>query len=310
MTNYSHSYINRYQGCPLACQYHYELKLRKRDEGAESHHLVYSRAFHEALAALYSGKGSASANTAFLQGYPRQLDESDLAKTRDNGLEALLQYRLRWKQEDQRWKVLEVESMEHQDDGFVVKLDLVVRDKETEQIYGIDHKVTGAYLNYDYWTKFEPNSQIVEYVRYIKERWGACDGFIINAISLRYRQRAYKGEPAGPWFAFERQTFNVNERQMQADLDSRHYWVDRIEQSKSSGQWGMNTSQCKFCEYRELCKAGWFYPEDQELIDIGYYRICGKWSGSPLFQCSLERGHQGEHAVIQLDAPMQIEVEV
>ena len=322
MTNYSHSYISKYQECPLSCQYKYELRLRKREEGAGEHHLVFSRAYHEALAELYHGDYynqtatslAACVNRArdlLLQGYPRQLKEDDLAKTSENGIKSLFAYVQRWKDEDRRWKVLEVETLDHQEDGFVVKLDLVVQDLNTDQIFGMDHKVTGAYLNYDYWSKFEPNSQIVEYVRYVKEKFGYCDGFIVNAISLRYLQRASKNGPAGPWFNFERQTFNVNGRQMEADLQSRRYWTERIEQSKASGLWGMNTSQCKFCEYRDLCKAGWFYPDDAELIDINYRRICGRWFGTPLAPCQLDREHEGEHcAVVQVDAPMEIEVEV
>jgi len=309
MTNYSHSYISKYQECPLSCQYKYELRLRKREEGAGEHHLVFSRAFHEGLANWYQGKGVNAAINAFVEGYPRQLNEGDLAKTSQNGVKCMAAYVQRWQQEDKRWKVLEVEHMDHQEDGFVVKLDLVLQDTATEQIFGMDHKVTGAYLNYDYWSKFEPNSQVIEYVRYIQEKFGYCDGFIVNAISLRYLQRASKNGPAGPWFNFERQTFNVNGRQMEADLQSRHYWTERIEQSKASGLWGMNTSQCKFCEYCDLCKAGWFYPDDAELIDINYRRICGRWFGEPLQPCQLDREHEGEHAV-QCEPEPQLEIEV
>lgn len=317
MTNYSNSYISRYRDCPLACFYHNELKLRKREEGAETHHMAFSKAFHRGLETLYlnpTGWGETKlVNTAvaqFEQRYPRQLDPSDLAKTQLNGSAALVAYVNRWREEDRKYRILTVEQMDNQDDGFVVKLDLVVQDVNTEQIYGVDHKVTGRYLNYDYWRQFEPNSQIVEYVRFIKQRFGFCDGFIVNAISLRYLQRASKNGPAGPWFNFERQTFQVNERQMEYDLKSRQYWTRRIEQSKTDGEWGMNTSQCRFCEYADLCKAGWFWPEDEPLIEINYRRICGKWSGEPLFQCTFDRDHEGEHGIEQVDTAMEIEIEV
>lgn len=317
VTNYSHSYLNRYRECPLACYYRNELRLRKRDEGGESHHMAYSKAFHEGLGWLYQNDYAHSselpqlvkiAQHLFLDNYPTQLAADDLAKTRENGVAAIAAYVTRWKEEDKRWKVLSCETLDNQDDGFVVKLDLVVQDLATEQILGIDHKVTGKYLNYDYWANYEPDSQVIEYVRFIKERYGYCDGFIINAIALRHRQRAYKGEAAGPWFAFERQTFNVNERQMEADLTSRQYWVDRVEHSKATGIWGMNTSQCKFCEYRELCKAGWFYPDDAELIDINYRRVCGKWFGEPLQPCQLDREHDGGHALEVPVVEFQVEV--
>ena len=329
VTNYSNSYLQRYKSCPLAAYFHYDLKLRKQDEGAESHHMAYSRAFHDGLRLLYSGDTLVSAQQAFLDGYPIQLAEDDLAKTRDNGVKALSLYAHRWQQEDKRWKVLQVEQMDSQDDGFVVKLDLVLQDRETEQIYGLDHKVTGKYINYDWWATFEPNSQITEYVRFIKERWGFCDGFIVNTISLRWlNEKDKRGGFNGQWLdpasddrhnyshcelrdsryhrrpmlacwglrvGFERQTFNRNDRQLEQALTDRHYWEDRVEQSKASGLWGMNTSQCKFCEYQEICKAGWSYPDDEELINITYRRICGKWYNEPLQQCSLDRNHEGEH---------------
>lgn len=322
-SRYSHSYLNRYRSCPLSAQFHYELKLRKRDEGSESHHMSYSKAFHEGLRVLYDDKPyfelsdiEASlrlrqAQRTFREHYPIQLNQDDAAKTAVNGVEALTQYVRRWRQEDRRFKVLTCERMDNQDDGFVVKLDLVVQDIHTEQIYGIDHKVTGKYLNYDYWTAYEPNSQITEYVRFVKERFGYCDGFIVNAVALRHRQRAYKGEPAGFWSAFERQTFNRNDRQLSHELLDRHYWEGRVEESKLTGSWGMNTSQCKFCEYREICKAGWVWPEDQDLIEIQYRRICGKWFGAPLMPCALDREHVGDHDAhpeISVDSELLVEV--
>jgi hypothetical protein len=344
MTNYSNSYLQRFRECPLACYYHNELRLRKREDGGESHHTVYSRAFHEGLRLIHLDEPLRTAQEAFLAGYPRQLDESDLAKTRQNGVTALAQYAGRWREEDKRYKVLSVETLDQQEDGFVVKLDLVVEDLATGQIYGMDHKTTKKYLNYDYWAGFEPNSQIVEYVRYIKERWGFCDGFIIDAISFRWlAEKDKRGGFNGQWLdvdnaeqygyshherrfskyhkremlacwglrtSFERQTFNVNGRQMEADLDSRRYWTDRVEHAKATGVWGMNTSQCKFCEYRDLCKAGWFYPDDAELIELNYRRICGRWFGEPLAPCQLDREHEGEHALQSPEfAPTEITIE-
>lgn len=310
MSRYSNSYLDRYRECPLACLYHYELKLRKREEGAESHHMMYSRAFHEGLRRLYLGSTLREAQDAFLEAYPRQLDQYDSAKTRQNGILCMAQYAQRWKDEDRKYRVLSVEELDNQEDGFVVKLDLVLQHLDTEQIYPMDHKVTGKYLNFDYWKQFEPNSQIVEYVRRVKERWGFCDGFIVNAIAMRWLQRASKNGPAGLWCNFERQTFNVNPAQMEADLRSREYWIDRVEHSKASGRWGLNTKSCYFCEYRDLCKAGWFYPEDAELIDISYRQVCGKWHGKPLNPCVLDRGHECECAATVEVKEVEFEIEV
>lgn len=320
---YSHSFLNRYRSCPLSAQYHYELKLRKRDEGGESHHMAYSKAFHSALEVLYGGERPyymmsdleaslllRDAQRTFIAQYPKQLRVDDLAKTQSNGVTALTDYCRRWRDEDRKWKILSCETMENQDDGFVVKLDLVVEHVDTGQIFGVDHKVTGKYLNYQYWNGYEPNSQITEYVRFIKERYGYCDGFIVNAIALRFRQRAYKNEPAGFWGAYERQTFNRNDRQLAQELTDRHYWEERVNQSRRDGYWGMNTSQCMFCEYQEICKAGWVWPEDDELINIQYRRICGKWLGEPLQPCALGKDHEGDHDASPISVDSEILVEV
>src|SRR5215813_795766 len=311
MTNYSNSYLQRFKGCPLSCRYHYELKLRPLEDMASSHHMIYSSAFHEGLRHLYLGDTLQSAQQAFAEGYPNQLDPLDEAKTQPNGIRALAMYASRWKEEDRKWEVLQCEQMDQQDSGFVVKLDLVMRHRETEQVFGWDHKTTGAYLNYAWWAQFEPNSQITEYVRFIRERYGWCDGFIVNAISFRYRQRAYKGEPAGFWCAFERQTFNRNQQQLDQELASRDYWIDRVEHAKASGLWGLNTQQCRFCEYKPICQAGWSWPEDEELIRIQYRQVCAKWfmHNDTLVPCDLDLHHEGEHAPITFAAPMAIAVE-
>lgn len=312
MTNYSNSYLDRFRRCPLSAHFKYDLRLRQRDGGTGRHHQEFSLAFHAALEKLYSETYHfTEPNKVFLENYPIQLDPDDWAKTQENGSLALAEYIKRWAREDRKWRVLSTEQLDRGEDGFVVKLDLVVEDRETGQIYGVDHKVTGKYLNYDYFNQFEPNAQITEYVRFIKERYGNCDGFIINAIALRHRQRAYKGEPAGSWFAFERQTFNRNERQLEQGLADRLYWIDRIEDAKAKSIYGMSTSQCRWCEYRDICKAGWSYPEDAELIDITYKRIHGKWFGDPLQPCVLERDHKGDcSAVIVTPTMFEVEVEV
>src|SRR5690348_1415528 len=102
---------------------------------------------------------------------------------------------------------------------------------------------------------------------------------------------------------------------MEADLESRRYWIERVEHSKESGRWGMNTKSCYFCEYRDLCKAGWFYPEDKELIDISYRQVCGRWfrpggsASEPLTPCALDLDHEGEHAPM-LPELEQVEFEI
>jgi len=275
---YSNSYIQSYKACPLQCFLKYEVGLEKVVEEVGEHHLAYGRAMHEGLKHLYLQDTLKSAQDAFLAAYPKQLDPEDKAKTREQGTQVLERYVKFWAEEDKKWRVLSVEEKEtfdYVEEGFTVKLDLVMENKAYGGIYGFDHKVVGgrrATLSFDFWNEFEPNSQITKYVSFIQSKHGECSGFYINALGMGFRSRAYKGEPAGFWTRFERQMFNRNQSQLDLEQRDTVYWITRIEDSKRTNLWGYNTSSCKFCHYRPICQAGWSWPEDQELITIQYLK--------------------------------------
>lgn len=294
---YSNSSILCFARCPLQHHFRYDAHLSARN--ADSHDMMYGSAMHKGLAVLYRGGTLKAAQDAFLEAYPMQIDLDDRAKTRPNGVKVLAWYVQEYANDWERWDVLQCEDLQKGEDEFVVKLDLVVRDRETNQVLGIDHKITGRYLNFDYWSEFEPNSQISEYIRYIKEAYEYCDGFIINAVSLRFRQKAYKGEPAGFWSRLERQTFNRNDEQLEQDYNDRLYWISRIEAARAANYWGKNTSSCRFCPYKDICKVGWTWEQDKDLILLNYMQVCGEPVGEDY--CNLEGGHDGEHAYVLAD---------
>lgn len=293
MSNYSHSYLDSYRACPLRCKLQYEVRLQKREDEGSDHHLRYGHAIHSGLEVWYKGLGLKAAQEAFLLDYPVQLNPDDLAKTRENGIEALRLYAERWQGEDRRWEVLECESRTQAEDGFVTRLDLVVKNRETDEVFGVDHKCVGGrhrYLSYEFWGQFTPNSQINEYVRRLKTTYGPCGGFIINAIGMNFTQRASKSGPAGFHPRFERQTFNPNPDALVEESNNRDYWIGRVEQSKSTGQWGYNTSSCYNCAYKPICSAGYTWERDRELIELQYYQRCDE------SRCVLELGHDGDHS--------------
>jgi len=131
-----------------------------------------------------------------------------------------------------------------------------------------------AYLSFEFWTQFSPNSQITKYTSHIFKKYGSCSGFYINAIGVGYRSRQYKGEPAGFWYKLERQMFNRNREQLKIEEKDTAYWISMIEKSKAENFYGMNTNSCKWCVYRQLCDPGWRWPEDRELIEnMSYYKL-------------------------------------
>lgn len=315
MPAYSNSQLQTYKNCPLQYRFYWDLKLRSLEDESGEHHLRYGHAIHKGLEKWYSGGTIRESQDAFLVHYPKQLDISDLGKTRQNGITALAEYVKRWREEDKKWKVLEIET--RSDDPWSVKPDIVLEHVENGGIYLMDHKTTGQYLNYNYWSRFEPNSQITHYLDYAQSKYGPIEGFIINAISLRYRQRASKDGPAGFWCNFERQTFNRKVEQLEYERESRRDWVAAIERSRELGFWRTNTDSCWKCQYRPICKAGWVWddkPEwqsqdDRELIRIQYYQACDALLGNDE-HCVLELGHEGECAATREVKEVEFEIEV
>ena len=308
-TAYSNSQLQTYKSCPLQWRFYWDLGLRKVDgDGSEEHHLRYGNAIHKGLEVVYSGGTLRVAQQAFLDAYPVQLDLNDKAKTRQNGITALADYVHHWREEDKQWKVLEIET--RSDDPWSVKPDLVVENLIHGGIYLVDHKTTGQYLNYAYWERFQPNSQITHYLDYGIAKWGAIEGFIINAISFKFRERAYKGEPAGFWSKFERQTFNRRAEQLGYERQSRAAWIADLERSRASSFYRTNTDACYRCQYKSLCGPGWTWEDDRELVEIQFYQVCDALLPCDE-HCVLQRNHDGDHCPTrQVDMTAEIEVEV
>jgi hypothetical protein len=313
MSNFSHSMLSLYRSCPLKFRYRYEEHLTPLQPPSR-HDMDYGNAIHKALAVLYGEDGSIKlAQEAFANAYPADRFPDPLppwsqGKTFENGLAVIRGYAKRWYEEDRHWKVLHIEDYvkEEGEDARSVRLDLIVEDQRDEQVWAIDHKVTGQYLDTNYFSRFEPDSQVRTYVDHVKKRFGHCGGFIINAITCKHRSKAYtprqgpnKGiqQPAGNWYDFARVAFNPNSECLQLETDNTAYWVARIRQDRESGLWGYNTEQCHRggveCEYLKLCAAGYSLPSDEELVLSYYRRQC------PVIleggRCQSNMGHEGWH---------------
>jgi hypothetical protein len=311
MARYSNSYVNQFELCHLSAFYKYEKKLQRIDADTSVHHLSFGSAAHKAFEVLYKENDVARAQQAMRDYYPVQLDPTDLAKTAENACFTIAQY---WKHYDmdKGWEIVAIEEREHTEDNFDVKPDLVVKDTNSNLLI-VDHKFTGRYLNYDYFNQFDPNSQVTQYLRWAREKYGAVDGFIVNAIAFRHRQRAYKGEPAGFWCAFERQTYNRTPGQIARTLRSTNEVIEDIERAKSNGHWRANESSnsCRFCSYRQICSAGWEWESDAELITGMYRQVCDLPVSATDEHCQLDLGHEGAHtSAIQLATPTEFTVEV
>jgi hypothetical protein len=319
---YSYSQIAKYAACPLLYKLHYVDNLVPLQEEGR-HDLDFGSAMHDALAVLYAGESVEQAQRAFAATYPKERYPAELpywspGKSFAGGLRAIEQYAEHWREDSEYWTVVSIERMNLADDGEerrLVKLDLVVRDRRDGLVYGVDHKVTGKYLDSKFWSAFDPHSQIRQYVDQLQRRYGEVGGFYINALSLRSRQKAYtprtgpdKGVqlPAGDWCEFKRMCFNPNREAVQAERANFTSWVEKIEQDRASGQWGYNTDHCVrgpiVCEYYRMCSAGYAWPRDQQLIESYYRQRCIRLARNRE-RCQLEPGHEGEHDATRVTRP-------
>jgi hypothetical protein len=310
-TRYSYSAIQDFKLCPLKFFLKHEVGLRLRQESVSQHHLVWGKAMHASLEWLYTNNyANASeirriaiaegAKAIFIEQYPTQLDPEDKAKTQATGLQVLERYVKKWAVEDQRWKVIDVElldcdliSPDDEEGGYYSRrLDLVVEDLQYGGIYGVDHKTVGGqrtkYLTSSYWDGFDPNSQITQYIDWIKSKYGRCDGFYINAIGINWvdDEKLFDPDDLGkPWeewsrvekryskyhkykkdmmyasglnVQFRREMFNRNSAQIEQERNSTAVWIERIRSASQDykqtedamSSYGFNTSSCHFCEYR------------------------------------------------------------
>lgn len=312
-SRYSNSEINEFDKCRLAYFYRYQQHLQRIDEDSGAHHLQFGKAFHAALEVLYTKGDMKLAQQAMRDNYPVQLDPADLAKTADNACYALTKYWEHYNQ-DLDWEIVDVvEGRNFREDGFGVKPDLVVKDRYG-QILLIDHKTTGSYLSYDqYWSRYEPNSQISHYLHWCREKYGVADGFVVNAIRFAFLQRKSKDRAAGFNVEFERQTYLRNSSQIAITLKATEDAISDIEHCRETGYWRANEqpNACKFCSYRSLCAAGWSWEEDRTLILGQFRQTCDRAISATDEHCALNLGHEEDcSSAVQQSAPVEFEVEI
>lgn len=312
MSSYSNSAINTFDVCRLSYFYRYVENLQRIDEDSGAHHLEFGKAFHAALESLYTNGDMKLAQQVMREQYPVQLDLTDLAKTADNACYALIKY---WEHydSDRDWEIIDVvEGRNFREDGFGVKPDLVVKDRQG-QLLLIDHKTTGSYLNYDYFARYDPNSQISHYMSWCREKYGFCDGFVVNAIRFAFLQRKSKDRAAGFNVEFERQTFQRTAAQIDITLRATAEAISDIERCQSTGYWRPNEqpNACKFCTYKSLCAAGWNWSEDSQLILSQFRSICDQPISTTDEHCNLDRGHDGDHSsAVQQVGGVEFNIEI
>lgn len=251
-----YSQIQTFQDCPRRYYNKMVLCLKKVTEDERDTPKNWGKSIHSALEAHYKGKGLDEVLKVFNDTF--QPLEGDKVMTPIHGVELIKGYINYYggntnELGDNRMETVAVEVKDQYSIGnneYVVKIDRVV--KNNSGYWVMDHKSTQKSL-YTFFNKFTPNMQVSGYVDYVIRKYGQCSGFIPNALYFGYRERAYKSEPAGFHYQFQRDIVNRTKEQI-ADFEQNvTYWCDKIQKAESDQYWGKNENQCIFCQFKELC---------------------------------------------------------
>lgn len=338
-SQFSHSSLSLYRDCGIKYKYDKLTHLVPRSHRI-GHDLRFGSAGHEAMAALYSGASIKDVGNAFklaypVEQYPDPLPSVSQGKTQENFLAMLWAYiNTQWKDDCANWEVLEVERPQvseglGQYDHMLV-LDLIVRDKMSGEILGVDHKFTGKYLK-DIWSKYEFHSQVMMYAEQIRRRFGQCSGFIVNAFSLRNRSKAYtprrgnepnprcgkdtecgnrcnlapnhlgdcsRSLPAGDWFSFGRMLYTPDANHLAIEQRNVQHTIDKIRHDILYDSFTYNTDMCFAgtpweCQYYPLCKSGYTWPRDEYQITENFKQVCYKQIAGES-RCHRDMDHSGD----------------
>jgi hypothetical protein len=260
----SHSSTTSFNSCPFA----YHLKqtgLRKVTIGSESNMMVWGKAGHAGLESLYRGIGDPI--EAFSAAYPVDLDPENQVWTREGGIRTLEAYQNYYREIDKQWEVLEVELRDVLPPARPsLVIDVVAKHIQSGSIYFWDHKFK-AKRDFFAAKRYEIDAQISRYTDYCIGRYGDCAGAVINMVIPGYRSRAYKGEPAGWHFGFERVIVGRTPQQLDFWRQSQQDWEGMIDNCNATGIYPKHLGfNCTRCSYYEAC----YSAMDEEVVDTLY----------------------------------------
>jgi hypothetical protein len=250
------SAISTFNSCPFKSKLQDEGWV-KQEDGEESVAKVFGQAIHKALEEHY--KGSAAIAEAFQSVMPNDMSEKKEYST-ESGLKVLEAYLDWYKEKDADWRVIATElsgKVETLTGNHELHIDLVAEHIPSSSLYFWDHKTTTKAFSPFYWKKFEIDSQLSRYTKFVKDEFGSCAGAIINGISFGYRSRKYKEEPAGYWSKFERQIFNRTDEQLKMWMESDAQWERLMQFSAENGCYPKAFgSLCGYCQFYPFCLSG------------------------------------------------------
>jgi hypothetical protein len=252
-------------------------KLKKLTVDERDIDRIFGQYIHSSLEKYYSlGQRDFISEWADFPELPPESKE--FHKTRANGIKLLNEYINHYKAIDSEMEIVDVESVIKipltKDVTWVVKLDTVVRLRGN--LYSLEHKTTKN-LSPTYFNSYNPNTQISGQVLGIEHKYGQCSGVLVNVLLSGFRQKAYKGEPAGFHCKFQREVINRDASQLKDFKQNVVKWVDRMLEVKDNPEKVLkNENAChqyRGCQYKEICMTSVGTKLDEQVKEVLYGKV-------------------------------------
>lgn len=265
-----YSQLQTYQYCPQRYYLKYVLGLKKREIDESNIDRAFGESVHNGLASYYKGSDLPAILGAFDEFEDLPPEVGEMHKTKENGKKLLTSYVEHYLPIDKEMEILAVEekgSIDISGINWICKIDTIVRLRGN--IYVLEHKTTKN-IRYNYFASYNPNTQVSSYTEYVKQKYGQCSGCIINVLQTGFRQRAYRGEPAGFYSKFQREIVNRTAEQLEDFKENVALWVKRMGGEKDYGKNEGACHQFRGCEFKELCLTSKGIEVDGEIVDVLY----------------------------------------
>ncbi len=246
------------QSCYRKGEYLFEHGLRSESSKAQA----FGTLIHKVLARWYempSDLRNADTMTGIYEAewkVANYTPEDDSPKTHKNGLATMLKYADVFKADDlqvvldQAGKPMVEWSFEFElapDIVYFGTVDMVVKDKNTDKIYVLDHKTTSA-LGVQFNNSWNPNHQITGYIWAISQAGFECDEALIQGIQVMKTKQ---------------EVCRVPTRRTQENFqDWKSTVVDAVLRYKSYREFGFfphagnhTCSGFSGCQFLDFCKA-------------------------------------------------------
>jgi len=231
--------------------------------------LDFGAAMHLGFKAFYTG---GDAVKAFKEAYqPVDIPEKE-RRTVEHGVLILQKYMEQYRTNP--FEVIECNGSHlmkiSNDVTYAARMDAVVRYLITSKLYVMEHKTTSR-LSYNFFRDFELNVQIDGYIPACRDKFGECEGSLIDAISTK--QEVMTDTDVEAWLAKGR---NRLLKKQKTSSFRRDFATRTIEQQNNFGKevldivrnmtfaienssYPKNTQACNHygpCPYQALCLHG------------------------------------------------------